>query len=92
MDFVDVLYRLGPKLIHVISPPLAALVLYGICRVLVLALFHPLANFPGPKLAAVSDWWLIYHEVFLGESLTDILANLHEKYGKMLSYVSSVQS
>lgn len=45
--------------------------------------FHPLASFPGPKLAAFSIWWKIYLEVFLGENLTDRLFELHGTYGEM---------
>lgn len=42
--------------------------------------FHPLARFPGPKLAAASIWWETYVDVVKGElSLT--LIDLHAKYG-----------
>lgn len=43
---------------------------------------HPLAKFPGPKLAAWSQWWLSYQEAIKGQSLTDILSSLHATYGE----------
>lgn len=46
--------------------------------------FHPLAKFPGPTFAASSKWYKTYHEVFLQESWTTLLRELHEKYGLAL--------
>jgi len=43
--------------------------------------FHPLARFPGPKLAACSRLWLAYRELVRGESLSDLRAELHRQYG-----------
>lgn len=42
---------------------------------------HPLAHFPGPKLAAASKFWLAYQEFVRGVSLSDIRDELHAKYG-----------
>ncbi|KAL2048922.1 hypothetical protein ABVK25_010775 [Lepraria finkii] len=36
-------------------------VLYATCRGIYLLYFHPLAKFPGPKIAAVSNIWYAYH-------------------------------
>ena len=44
--------------------------------------FHPLSKFPGPRLAACSGWWLVYHELIRGGSLAHILSALHDRYGK----------
>lgn len=60
---------------------LAGFGIYWVFSVFYLAVLHPLAKFPGPKLAAVSGWWLVYHEWFLGKSLTDILFELHKNHG-----------
>ena len=43
--------------------------------------FHPLAHFPGPKLAACSRLWLAYRELIKRESLGDLRAELHRQYG-----------
>lgn len=42
---------------------------------------HPLARFPGPKLAAASKYWLFYQEFVRGISLSDIRDELHAQYG-----------
>lgn len=45
--------------------------------------FHPLAKFPGPKLAAISYWYEAWYDVFphSGRYLWKI-QELHEQYGK----------
>jgi len=65
---------------------LAGLLIYWVFSALSSAVFHPLAKFPGPKLSAASDWWLVYHEWFLGKSLTDILFDLHRIYGMVIQF------
>lgn len=42
---------------------------------------HPLAAFPGPRAAALTEWWKTYVEVFRGESLVHVLVGLHGEYG-----------
>lgn len=48
--------------------------------------FHPLAKFPGPKMAAASEWWLAYVEVIKQESLSKKLWELHEQYGDVVRF------
>ena len=43
---------------------------------------HPLAKFPGPRLAAATDNWHAFVECVLKRSFTDVLKRLHDKYGK----------
>jgi hypothetical protein len=42
---------------------------------------HPLANVPGPKIAAVTGWWEIYENVWKKGHLPFELKRLHEIYG-----------
>lgn len=42
---------------------------------------HPLAQFPGPKLAALSRWYEFYYEVIRKGNFTFHLPDLHRKYG-----------
>ncbi|KAI0120649.1 cytochrome P450 [Xylariales sp. AK1849] len=84
MDFSRILSSLDVKSVATVL--VAAFLVQQICSAFSLAVLHPLAKFPGPTLAAGSDWWLIYHECFLGKSLTDILAELHLKYGPIVRY------
>jgi hypothetical protein len=44
---------------------------------------HPLARFPGPKLAAASKYWLFYQEFVRGVSLSDVRDELHAQYGAL---------
>ncbi|CAJ2507243.1 Uu.00g084290.m01.CDS01 [Anthostomella pinea] len=44
--------------------------------------FHPLARFPGPKLAAVSDVWLA--RTWLSGRYAKIIQAAHEKYGDVV--------
>jgi hypothetical protein len=60
---------------------LGGFILYWIRSISFLVFFHPLSEFPGPKLAAASSWWLVYQEWLRGRSLTDILFDLHQRYG-----------
>ncbi|KAH9057966.1 putative P450 monooxygenase [Lactarius deliciosus] len=45
---------------------------------------HPLAHFPGPRLAAASKFWLAYQEFVRGISLSDLRDELHDQYGASL--------
>ena len=43
--------------------------------------FSPIAKFPGPKLAALSNWYEFYYDVYLEGSFTVHIQALHKKYG-----------
>lgn len=44
--------------------------------------FHPLARFPGPKLAAITLWYETYHDVWLRGKYVFKIKEMHEKYGR----------
>ena len=44
--------------------------------------FHPLAKFPGPKLAAISRWYEAYYDVVCDGQYTFKIAQMHKTYGK----------
>ena len=44
-------------------------------------LFHPLAKFPGPKLAAISNWYEFYWDVLQHGKFTEHIQALHKQYG-----------
>lgn len=39
----------------------AQVIAYAFTRIVYLIYFHPLSNFPGPRLAAISNLWYAYH-------------------------------
>jgi hypothetical protein len=43
-------------------------------------MFHPLAKYPGPWWAGLTDWYSVYH-IFKGDRHLDFY-RLHERYGK----------
>ena len=43
---------------------------------------HPLAKFPGPKLAALSTWYEGYYEIVLEGRFPWQLKALHDQYGE----------
>lgn len=44
----------------------------------------PLNKFPGPKFAAITEWYKTYQEVFLRKSWQQLLVDLHKQYGMRL--------
>ncbi|KAI1498688.1 cytochrome P450 [Biscogniauxia marginata] len=52
---------------------------YFACVAIYRLYFHPLAKFPGPKLAAISDLW--YVRAWTGGRYPFIMQEMHAKYG-----------
>jgi hypothetical protein len=44
---------------------------------------HPLAKFPGPKLAAITRYYEAYYDVIQNGQYTFKIVELHKKYGKL---------
>lgn len=59
----------------------SAIVTYYVSLVFYRLLLHPLALFPGPKLAAISRWYEAYYDVVLTGQYTRKIADLHRSYG-----------
>ncbi|KMQ46122.1 Cytochrome P450 [Trichophyton rubrum] len=62
----------------------AALLLYLVGTLVYLVLFHPLAKYPGPWLAKITNLYAGYHS-WKGDLHIDML-NSHDKYGKFVRY------
>lgn len=43
--------------------------------------FHPLAKFPGPKLAAATLWYEFFYDCIRFGQYTFQIGRMHEKYG-----------
>ncbi|KAF1931555.1 cytochrome P450 [Didymella exigua CBS 183.55] len=55
----------------------AALVLYRLC-------LHPLARFPGPRLAAVTSWYEGFYEIVKNGQYSRKISKLHDEYGPII--------
>lgn len=71
----EILRDLSPKSILVL------VLLYAASLGAYRLFFHPLAKFPGPKLAAVTLWYEFYHDVIREGQYTFQIAELHRVYG-----------
>lgn len=62
----------------------AATVLYYATVVLYRLYLHPLARFPGPKLAAATRLYEGYYDLYQKGQYTFKIAQLHKQYGKQV--------
>lgn len=46
--------------------------------------FHPLSQFPGPRLAALSRWYEFYFDIIKGGTFSKQFPALHQKYGTLI--------
>ena len=60
-----------------IAISVVAVVARGIYRLY----FHPLAKFPGPKMAALTMWYEFYYDVVKRGKFTFEIVKMHEEYG-----------
>ncbi|KAJ3538146.1 hypothetical protein NM688_g6559 [Phlebia brevispora] len=70
--------------ISIVPTVLIALVLHRVCVVIYNIFFHPLAAFPGPRLAAATSLWLAYTELYGKQNFTTKLVELHAQYGDVV--------
>lgn len=77
-EVLDQSHLNGSSLVVVTS---AGLAFYGLALTIYRIWFHPLAGFPGPKLAAATGWYQTYYEVMTYGKLSFKLAELHTRYG-----------
>ncbi|KAL9013617.1 MAG: hypothetical protein Q9173_001694 [Seirophora scorigena] len=63
----------------------ASLVLYCVFIVIHRLFFHPLSDFPGPKLAAATKWYEFYHDIIKGRGLFAAeIRKMHQIYGPVV--------
>jgi len=69
---------------QIVVSALAFLLIYISYTALYRLYFHPLASFPGPKLAGLTQWYEFYWNVIQPGQFTFHLQDLHHKYGTVL--------
>ncbi|KAL8719988.1 MAG: hypothetical protein Q9225_003080 [Loekoesia sp. 1 TL-2023] len=62
----------------------AALILYSVYGAIWRLYLSPIAQFPGPRFAALTFWNEFYYDVWLGGKYTWKIAEYHEKYGPII--------
>ncbi|OAP54848.1 hypothetical protein AYL99_11296 [Fonsecaea erecta] len=62
--------------------PLLSLVFYILALIVYRLYFHPLAKYPGPLLARITNWYAVYH-AYKGDRHLDMYY-AHQKYGKFV--------
>lgn len=65
---------------------LAIIFIYGILLVFYRLFLSPIAAFPGPKLAAATEWYEFYFYIIKNGQFGNAVERWHEKYGEN-SYV-----
>jgi hypothetical protein len=60
----------------------AAVLAFFVCRAIYRITLHPLAKFPGPKLAAMSSAYQAWYDLRPGTSYIFQFAGMHEKFGE----------
>ncbi|KAE8313510.1 putative cytochrome P450 [Aspergillus transmontanensis] len=59
-------------------------VLYLLCLGIYRLFFHPLAQYPGPKIAALTVWYEFYYDAIQRGRYTFQIQRMHEKYGPIV--------
>lgn len=60
----------------------ATVCIYGLGLLVYRLYLHPLARYPGPKLAAVTSFYEGYFEIVLKGQYSRQISKLHDVYGK----------
>jgi cytochrome P450 len=68
--------------------PLATITACFVLYIVLLSVYrltlHPLAQFPGPRLAAVTFWYEFYHDFFRGGQYLFRIRDMHAEYGHIV--------
>ena len=71
---------------------LFGLILFLLCRVIYRLTLHPLARFPGPRLAAVTSLYGANLELRKKTSYVKSFPHLHDRYGLYLYHIAKATS
>ncbi|KAJ3556245.1 hypothetical protein NM688_g2132 [Phlebia brevispora] len=72
------------SVVHILSSLTLAWLVWIVLNGVYNLYWHPLAKYPGPKLAAATIWWKMYWELLREENLVDVVSGLHEVHGDIV--------
>lgn len=75
-------FELWRGLLKVAASAIPLLLTYAATLYLYRVFLHPLARYPGPKLAAASNWYEFYYDVIQQGAFTEHIRELHKQYGE----------
>lgn len=77
---------------NIIVAGISISVVLGVCVAVYRLYFHPLAKFPGPKLAAVTLWYEFYYDCIKAGQYVHEIRRMHQKYGKFCGQIYDVHN
>jgi hypothetical protein len=63
-----------------------SLLTYAIALAVYRLYLHPLAKFPGPRIAAITSWYEGYYEVVRNGQYSRKISKLHDEYGQYFPF------
>jgi hypothetical protein len=57
-------------------------IIFYLFKLIYRIIFHPLAAFPGPKLAALTFKYEYYYDGLKGGQFTEQISRMHDRYGQ----------
>ena len=70
---------------------LGCFLLYNAFVIVYRLYFHPLAGFPGPKLAAATWWPEFYYDVVMGGTYLYKIEEMHKRYGMCTMWTTDLR-
>ncbi|KIV82822.1 hypothetical protein PV11_04895 [Exophiala sideris] len=80
----DLTYGIAQSWLGLAGYLLLAKLVYDLSLAVYRIYFHPLAKFPGSKLAVATYWHETYYDVFKGHQYIWKIKEMHEKYGPVI--------
>ncbi|OAA55716.1 Cytochrome P450 [Cordyceps fumosorosea ARSEF 2679] len=62
----------------------ACWLVYAVCLGIYRLYYSPIAHLPGPKLAALTQYYEFYYDIILGGQYTFRIVKMHEQYGPVI--------